>query len=93
MSKRLVLVGLLVAGLATTFVVGCGGKVSKSNYDKIENGMTVEEVKDILGEPAKTTGGGVGALSGKVMTWEDGDKQIVVTFANDKVTLKSQTGL
>ena len=74
------------------FLAACGGGVDQSSYDKIENGMTLDEVKGILGEP--TEGGGAGALgvSGGSYTWKDGDKTINLTFVNDKVTLKAKTG-
>ena len=55
MNKRMVL-GLLAAGLACTLVAGCGAKVSKSNYDKIADGMTVAQVEDILGKGAEEAG-------------------------------------
>ena len=42
------------------FLAACGGGVDQASYDKIENGMTLDEVKGILGEP--TEGGGAGAL-------------------------------
>ena len=36
--------------LVAAFVAACGSKINQSNFDKIENGMTREEVIDILGE-------------------------------------------
>jgi hypothetical protein len=53
------MVGLLVGMM----LVGCGSKVSKSNYDKIENGMTMEEVEGILGSGEEASAGvSVGGL-------------------------------
>ncbi len=97
MSGRLVLCGMLLAGLALAVLPGCSSKVSKSNYDKINTGMTVAEVEGILGKGTEEAGGGgaIGNLAGsaKVMSWKDGDKTITITFVNDKVTLKAQKGL
>lgn len=88
---RIVMV-LLCLGLFT----GCA-KVSKENYDKIQTGMTYDQVKSILGSGTEASGGGIAvgdlAASGKVVTWGTEDKQIMVTFVNDKVTLKTMKGL
>lgn len=97
MSKRWVLCGVVLAGLMLMMVAGCGSKVSKDNYDKIKTGMTLAEVENILGKGELQAGGagGLGDLLGsaKVYKWTDGEKSIMVTFANDKVTVKAQTGI
>lgn len=79
-------------------VVACGGdSISEASFDEVKTGMTLQEVKDILGEPSKTEGA-VGVevmgkkLSGGVYSWNDGAKVIKITFADDKVTLKSKNG-
>ena len=88
---------LLVAMVGAT-LVGCGGsKVSKSNFDQVQNGMTVAEVEEVLGKGTAKAGSG-GALAGiaasaKVLSWTEGDKKIIVTFVNDKVVAKTQSGL
>lgn len=80
---------LIVAGLGLSLLAGCGSKVNKENFEKIQKGMTVEEVTEILGDP--TDAGGVAAdvgpvdVSAQTYTWEDGDKKITVTFLNGKV--------
>ena len=47
----------------TLFLIGCE-KVNQENYNKIREGMTLEEVKATLGEPteSKTYGGSVPLL-------------------------------
>jgi len=88
-----VLVCLLAGGLALGMLSGCGSKVTKSNYDKVTTGMTVQQVQGILGTGQEQAGGGIGNLTGKVMVWKSGDKKITVTFVNDKVTAKAESGL
>ena len=89
---------LALTGLMVTVLAGCGGsKVSKDNFDKVQTGMTVAEVEGILGKGTEEAGAG-GSLggvvaSGKILSWTDGGKRIVVTFMNDKVATKTQTGL
>jgi len=96
-TKRLALVCLVLIGLGVLTLAGCGSKVTKSNLDKITNGMTLAEVEAILGKGTEATGasGTVGDLTGsaKSVTWKDGDKTITINFINDKVVLKTSTGL
>ena len=96
MWKTRSLIGAVLLGLMLLFFSGCS-KVSQSNYDKIENGMTVSQVEAILGKGKEesSVGGAIGNLAGsaKVITWGDDKKSITVTFVNDKVTLKAQKGL
>ncbi len=77
-------------------LVGCS-KVSQENYDKINTGMTVDEVEAILGSGEVEGGGGVAVgdveLSGKVMHWGSDEEGITVTFANGKVVSKVKKGL
>ena len=87
----IVVVGFLVA------MPGCGSKVTAENYAKIKDGMTVEQVTDILGKGKESSGvsGAIGDLTGsaKVMKWGDDEKSITITFVNDEVTLKVASGL
>ena len=96
MSKSRTLIGVALLALMLLLISGCS-KVSESNYEKIENGMTVSQVEAILGK-GKVVGGIAGAIgnlagSGKVLTWGDDKKSITVTFANDKVIAKAAQGL
>jgi outer membrane protein assembly factor BamE (lipoprotein component of BamABCDE complex) len=92
---------LLLAG------TGCGSPVSQSNYNKVQTGMTQHQVEAILGQgkeqgsssvavPGMSAGGvsvpGM-SMSAKVLTWQDGQKMITVSFENDKVVAKAQSGL
>ncbi len=96
-TNRLALVCLVLIGLGALTLAGCGSKVTKSNLDKITNGMTLTEVEGILGKGTEATGasGAIGNLTGsaKSVIWKDGDKTITVNFLNDKVVLKTSSGL
>src|ERR1700687_2778124 len=89
-------------------LTGCGNKkVTKDNFDKIKNDMTLEEVQDILGEGTRQgdgsnmgaqvgidVTGGAGPPSTTDYVWENKDKSITVTFnKQNKVTGKRQAGL
>jgi hypothetical protein len=77
-------------------------KVSKSNYDKIKDGMTEAEVKSILGPPGNETSAtvsrtdpktGTTAQTNRQISWGDGDRSITIDFVDGKVTGKKQQGL
>ncbi len=97
MPRGRLLASLVVLGLLASVLTGCGSKVSESNYEKIKTDMTRAEVEAILGEGTETSGGGasIGGISasGTVVTWKDGEKSITVTFANDKVVMKTKKGM
>lgn len=79
------------------FLISCGltNKITYSNFLKVKEGMTREEVIDILGEPTKVTSGnvdigigsilGIDKLSGTTMLWTTGDAKINILFFKDKV--------
>lgn len=75
--------------LLALFLVACAGKVTPENYEKIENGMTRDEVIKILGQPDDQSSVAVGDLSGTTATWTGGEYTVSITFANDKVAFKS----
>jgi hypothetical protein len=90
----------LAAGLAAAMLAGCASKITKSNYESVRTGMTLAQVEDILGKGTEQAGigGALGTLSGsvKIVCWTEGDnspKKITITFVNDKVAAKLETGL
>lgn len=78
-------------------LAGCGSSVTRDNFDKIKDGMTVAEVEAILGKPTSTGAGSGAAISvnasGQVSTWQDGERSITITFVNGKVALRASKGL
>ncbi len=92
---------LLTLILSIFLLTSCGdNKINKENYDKIENGMTLEEVEKILGKGEANaesntdmSGTGMADMKFAVYTWQDGTSVISLTFHNDKVETKVQTGL
>jgi len=91
----------------TIFITGCGSDVTQSNYDKVQTGMTQDQVEGILGKgeeqassavsvPGMSAGGvsvpGM-STSAKVVSWQDGSKMITVTFQDGEVIGKAQNGL
>ena len=71
-------------------------KVTLEKFNKIETGMTYQQVVDIIGEEGTlSTESSYGNQSMKVYYWYASNKiaNATVSFMNDKVTAKSQVGL
>ncbi|BCX81629.1 hypothetical protein MIT9_P1207 [Methylomarinovum caldicuralii] len=64
-------------------------KVTPENYDKLELGMTWQEVVQLLGEPDRCEA----VLNAKSCTWQEGERKITVRFIGDQVVLFSSEGL
>ena len=96
MTGRAIVAGLCVF-LLVACVAGCASRITEANYDRIEPGMTVDEVEDILGMgEIEASGDDAGPglnLSAKAMVWRSDSKSIRVVFEDEKVVTKSQMGL
>ncbi|MFC4253290.1 MAG: outer membrane protein assembly factor BamE domain-containing protein [Sinimarinibacterium flocculans] len=79
--SRIVVVGLLVLAAACS-------KVTPDNYERVESGMSRDEVHAILGKPDDVSGGGVGRMTLMTERWNGREHVISVTFSSDKVMLK-----
>ncbi len=69
--------------------------LSMEKYDKIKNGMSYDEVVEVLGSKGtESRSSTVGKIELKSFKWE-GDKfqRVYVNFRDDKVNSKSQSGL
>ncbi len=74
------LIGLVLLGVL--LLAACGP--SDADFNKVEIGMTTEEVKAIMGEPDKTK-----EVFGAAEQWTYKDKY-VIQFALDKVVIKEE---
>ena len=79
--------GLIVA--ASILVAACGSKVTLENYNKLRAGQSYDEVKAVLGDPARCDE----ALGIRACLWGDEQKAISVNFAAGKVILLSAKNL
>jgi hypothetical protein len=77
----------LIASLLI-LISGCS-KVTKENYDKIESGMSYDEVVKLIGKPE----GCSETLGISSCTWKKGDAKIDIKFISDQVTFRSASGL
>jgi len=81
---------------------GCRtSRVTRANYDQIQDGMSIAQVEGILG-PGYDQGGGARPifrlLPGATQVvqskiWLDGSRSITVSFIDGQVTSKSESGL
>ncbi len=74
--------------LASALLAGCGSKITQENFDKIQAGMSREDVKAILGEPTELSGVGVGTISGDSWVWKKDGTVITIQFVGGKVLAK-----
>jgi hypothetical protein len=74
----------ILAVACVVLLAGCS-RLTVENFDRIKVGMGYEEVKSILGEPARCNE----ALTVRSCTWGDEKKHIDVNFVGEKVLLKT----
>ena len=84
--------------------LGCEEKVTESNYELIEVGMEQHQVESILGSGRREDVGGTGISSSGLLersgdegtratyVWEEGGRQIIITFEDQKVRSKRKVG-
>jgi SmpA / OmlA family len=88
MKKKWLLVGIaaLVVGGGVAVAIPAlqppGPGVTKANFDRIQDGMTRDEVEGILGEPVSSSIGRIppGPNWFQWVTWKDQNREIVVAF-------------
>lgn len=103
MKKTKIIVVLL---LCVCFLTACGNsKLTMENYNKItvatlnqttiqyEGGMTLAEVKEILGEHTSSSSNTITGITATAYVWGDEKKAITISFYNDQAILKAQVGL
>ena len=72
-------------------LAACGSRLSQENFDKVREGMSQKEVREILGEPAGAEGASLLGLSSGEAVWKDDKTTITVHFLNDKVVSKQMS--
>jgi len=74
-------------------LAACGSRLNQENFDKVRDGMSQKEVREILGDPVDASGASFLGLSSGEAVWKDNKTVITVHFLNDKVISKhmSQT--
>jgi len=79
----------------TAATKGSGAEISLDKYNQIKNGMTLDEVQEIIGsDGSETSSGGEGKYRYATYKWDGGNYSfIMVSFTGDKVTFKVQNGL
>jgi len=84
--------GFKTVAVAMVFFLGLmacsGAKITQENFDKIKTGMTMAEVKAILGEPADSSSIDVAVISGGTAMWKGDGITINIQFMNGKVIAK-----
>ena len=99
-------VRFLVILLVCLLLPACQSKVTKANFDKVKEGMTLEEVEKVLGKGSKETGDGSNVAGqfgvalpsaptsggGDVYSWESSSSTIRLTFRDGKLVHKQATG-
>lgn len=74
--------------VAMLWLAACA-RVTPENYNKLQAGMTREEVYAILGKPDDVGGGGFGKLEMSTETWRGRSHTVSITFGNGKLVLKA----
>jgi len=77
----------LFCALALAALAACS-KVTQENFAKIENGMTQEQVIEILGKPTESSSREVLGVSGTSAKWVGADAVVSIRFLNGQVMLK-----
>ena len=97
---------LTVALALCLLIPACKSKVNKTNFEKVKDGMTLDEVEKVLGRGTKETGDGSNVAGqfgvaipstptsggGETYTWESSANTITVTLRQGKVVHKRATG-
>ena len=75
--------------VAAAVVLASCSKVTQENFAKVEDGMSEEAVRAVLGTPTDSSSVSVLGVSGTVSRWVSRDAVITVRFVNGKAALKS----
>ena len=65
-----------------------GARINQENFDNIKTGMTMAEVKAVLGEPTDASSVDVAGISGATAMWQGDGITINIQFMNGRVIAK-----
>ncbi len=90
MRRRCLLLWVVSLSVLICLSLGscAGSKINQENFEKIQTGMTLSQVQDILGEATESSSLDVSVVSGTVSKWKAGDITITIQFVNGKVVAK-----
>ncbi len=77
---------LVIPGLA---LLSWGNKLTKENYDKIQEGMSQPEVYNLLGRPTQKAAYSLNGLSGTQTLWKKSGKTVTILFTDNQVRTKT----
>jgi len=77
--------------IALLCLAACGSRLSQENFEKIHEGMSQKEVREILGEPVDASAASLLGLSSGEAVWKDDKTTITVHFLNDKLVSKKMS--
>lgn len=80
---------LLPVVLSVLLLSGCFSKVNQQNHGRLLDGMSVSDVRQILGEPTESDSIDLGFIRGTRSVWREDGTTITVTFMQDKLQTKS----
>ena len=75
--------------LASLMLTACGSQLSMENYNKLKVGQTYEEVRKIIGEPARCDE----MIGIRTCIWGEEKQGITINFVAGQVMLLSATNL
>jgi len=75
----------LVLVLATLALTACAAKLTQENLQKIHSGMTINEVKAILGSPTDVQSADMLGFRSTAFTYHTKTAEVKIVFLNDKV--------
>jgi hypothetical protein len=81
--------GMRVAILLVALLLWGCSKVTPENFEKVQEGMSEQEVRAVLGDPTESNSVTVLGVSGTASRWVGRDAEIIVRFINGKAALKT----
>lgn len=78
----------IVVLLAFIALAACS-RVTEENFAKVREGMSEQQVIELLGKPTESSSVSVLGLSGTASKWVEKDAVITIQFVNGKVRARS----